>query len=140
MVLCVRMSASRCQPLTRKPCAAGRASASEFEGLTAALAGAPAACVRHASLLQYGRAAAAAAQGAPAAAHWETMQREERQMALAASEGARGVRVLQTRRHTLSAQLQAAGPDNRVFVLFAVDDRIEPAQLHLLRGSHHAGV
>ena len=68
----------------------GVVSAPEFAALSAALAGAPAAPVRHAALLQYGRAAAAAAQGAPAAAHWELLQREERQLALAATEGTSG--------------------------------------------------
>ena len=73
--------------LARKQGPAGQVSASEFRALSAALASASAAPIRHASLLQFGWAGAAAAQGAPAAAHWELMQREERQMALAASEG-----------------------------------------------------
>ena len=73
-------------------------SAAEFAALSAALASAPIAPVRHAALLQYSRAAAASAQGAPAAVHWELLQREERQLSLAASEGASGNNHLVDRR------------------------------------------
>ena len=102
-----------CIPLTCTLDAAGQASASEFRGLSAALVSAPTAAVRHASLLQYGRAAAATAQGASAAVHWETMQREERQLALAASEGVHQLYVPQAAsRWSNSPALCASGPEH----------------------------